>query len=118
LSERSSELGTHVDNVASLACATATLLGVPAEEIDILRQTSLLHDIGKIAIPREILDKTGPLDATEWAFMKRHTLIGERIIAAAPALKDVARLVRSTHEHYNGGGYPDGLVGDDIPLIA
>lgn len=118
LVERSAELGAHIGDVASLACATATRLGVPAEDIDLVRQTALLHDVGKIAIPREILDKEGPLDAAEWAFMKRHTLIGERIIGAAPALTDVAQLVRSTHERYDGSGYPDGLAGDDIPLIA
>ena len=76
-----------------------------------LTQTALLHDVGKVAIPDEILSKPGPLDESEWAFMKRHTVIGERIISAAPALAAVARLVRSTHERYDGGGYPDGLAG-------
>jgi HD-GYP domain-containing protein (c-di-GMP phosphodiesterase class II) len=86
--------------------------------MEAVRQTGLLHDVGKVAIPDEILSKPGPLDESEWAFMKRHTVIGERIISAAPALAVVARLVRSTHERYDGDGYPDGLAGDDIPLIA
>ena len=70
-----------------------------------------------MAIPEVILDKPGPLDETEWAFMRRHTIIGERIVAAAPALAGVARIVRSSHER-DGGGYPDGLAGTQIPLAA
>ncbi|MEA2243479.1 MAG: hypothetical protein QOD24_3035, partial [Solirubrobacteraceae bacterium] len=118
LAERDSDLGLHLDGVAGLVCATATRLGVPREGMEAARQTALLHDVGKVAIPDEILHKPGRLDAAEWAFMKRHTIIGERIISAAPALADVARFVRSTHERYDGGGYPDGLAGDEIPLIA
>ena len=81
-----------------------------------MRQGAELHDIGKLAVPDAILNKPGPLDEGEWAFMRRHTLVGERILAAAPALLDVARLVRSSHERYDGSGYPDGLVGESIPL--
>jgi two-component system cell cycle response regulator len=118
LAERDSDLGIHLGGVADLASATAIRLGVPPEHMEAARQTGLLHDVGKVAIPDEILSKPGPLNEPEWAFMKRHTIIGERIIFAAPALAAVARLVRSTHERYDGGGYPDGLAGDDIPLIA
>ena len=75
-----------------------------------------LHDIGKIAIPDAILDKPGPLDDEEWAFMRQHTVLGERILASAPALRPVARIVRSSHERFDGGGYPDGLAGETIPL--
>ena len=78
-------------------------------------QTALLHDLGKVAIPDAILNKPGPLDEAEWAFMKQHTIIGERIIAEAPALAAVAKLVRATHERHDGTGYPDGLAGDDDP---
>jgi two-component system cell cycle response regulator len=77
-----------------------------------------LHDIGKLGIPDAILSKPGPLDADEWEFMRRHTLIGQRIVAAAPGLRPVAGLVRSSHERFDGGGYPDGLAGDEIPLGA
>ncbi len=73
---------------------------------------------GKVAIPDEILSKPGPLDESEWEFMKRHTIIGERIISRRRRSRPLARLVRSTHEHYDGGGYPDGLAGDEIPLIS
>ena len=118
LTERNSELVTHLGGVAELACATARRLGVREPDLETARQTALLHDVGKVAIPDQILNKPGALDEPEWAFMKRHTLIGERIISAAPALAAVARSVRSTHEHYDGRGYPDGLVGNEIPLNA
>lgn len=83
-----------------------------------VRQGAELHDIGKLAVPDAILNKPGPLDEEEWTFMRRHTLVGERILAAAPALADVARLVRSSHERFDGSGYPDHLVGESIPLGA
>ncbi len=118
LTERNAELGVHLGGVAEWACATAMRLGVSAEQMEAVRQTALLHDVGKVAIPDEILNKPGPLDESELEFMNRHTLIGERIISAAPALTVVAKSVRSTHERYGGGGYPDGLTGDEIPLIA
>jgi diguanylate cyclase (GGDEF)-like protein len=118
LAERDLELSVHIDGVANLACTTATRLGVSDADLETVRQTALLHDVGKVAIPDEILNKPGPLDEAEWAFMKRHTVIGERIISAAPALARVAAIVRSTHEYYDGTGYPDGLSGEDIPLVA
>jgi diguanylate cyclase (GGDEF)-like protein len=118
LAERDSKLSVHIGGVAELACATAKRLGVPQEDMEATRQTALLHDVGKVAIPDEILSKPGPLDESEWAFMKRHTVIGERIISAAPALAAVASFVRSTHERHDGRGYPDGLAGDEIPLIS
>ena len=77
-----------------------------------------LHDVGKIAIPRSILAKPGPLDEEEWTFMRRHTLIGERIVQSAPALVGIAALIRSSHERWDGTGYPDRLAGDEIPLGA
>jgi len=88
-----------------------------SEEQTELRQAAELHDVGKMAIPEQILAKAGPLD-DEWAFVRRHPLIGERIIGAAPALAQAAKLVRATHERVDGSGYPDGLAGEDIPLIA
>jgi diguanylate cyclase (GGDEF)-like protein/putative nucleotidyltransferase with HDIG domain len=118
LAERDSELSVHLGGVAELASATALRLGIPEEDMEAARQTALLHDVGKVAIPDEILSKPGALDAAEWAFMKRHTVIGERIVSAAPALARVAKFVRSTHERHDGTGYPDGLAGDAIPPIA
>ena len=88
------------------------------EQIDHVRHAAELHDVGKMAIPDAILDKPGPLDDAEWEFIRRHTIIGERIVAAAPALRPVAALVRSSHERWDGAGYPDGLAGEEIPLGA
>ena len=116
LSEQSSELGHHIDGVARLAQLTALRLGLDAQDVHRIRLAAELHDVGKTAIPAEILNKKGPLDEEEWRFMRRHTLIGERIIMAAPALAPTARLVRSSHERIDGTGYPDQLAGDDIPL--
>ena len=118
LSERSSDLGSHMHDVRALCDAVATRLGLPTEARGPLLQAASLHDIGKAAIPDSILDKPGPLHAGEWTFMRTHTVIGERIMAAAPALKEAAKLVRASHERFNGSGYPDGLSGDEIPLGA
>ena len=118
LSERHPNLEPHVSEVAELADAVARRLGLPDADVAEVRLAAELHDVGKVAIPEVILDKPGPLDETEWAFMRRHTVIGERIVAAAPALAGVARIVRSSHERVDGGGYPDGLAGTQIPLAA
>jgi response regulator RpfG family c-di-GMP phosphodiesterase len=88
------------------------------EEIDEIARAAELHDVGKVGIPDVILDKPAGLDATEWELMYQHTILGERILNAAPALRPVARIVRSTHERWDGRGYPDGLRGDEIPLAA
>jgi two-component system, cell cycle response regulator len=114
--ERRPELHEHVLDVAELARAVAAELGMDEEQRDEVFRAAELHDTGKMAIPDAILNKPGPLEPEEWAFMREHTLIGERIIAAAPALVPVARLVRSTHERWDGGGYPDRLRGEQIPL--
>jgi two-component system, cell cycle response regulator len=116
LREESPDLHEHLAGVADLAAGVAEELGLDAEERDEVRRAAELHDVGKMAIPDAILNKPGPLDPAEWKFMRKHTLIGERIIGAAPALVPVARLVRSSHERWDGGGYPDGLVGEAIPL--
>jgi HD-GYP domain-containing protein (c-di-GMP phosphodiesterase class II) len=85
-------------------------------ELEMLRHAAALHDIGKMAIPDSILEKPGALSDAEWALIRRHTLIGARILAAAPALEPSARLVRWSHERMDGTGYPDGLTASDIPL--
>jgi diguanylate cyclase (GGDEF)-like protein len=118
LRERQPELHDHLNQVADLARATGRGLGLMREALDEIARAAELHDIGKMAVPDAILDKPGPLDPVEWSFMRRHPLIGERILLAAPALRPVARLVRSSHERWDGGGYPDGLTGDEIPLGA
>jgi diguanylate cyclase (GGDEF)-like protein len=118
IAERNPELGEHVDGVAALADQTAVALRMTGDQRTAVRQAATLHDIGKAAVPDAILEKPGPLDEHEWAFMRRHTIIGERIMQAAPALSAAAPLVRSSHENFDGTGYPDRLAGDDIPLGA
>jgi diguanylate cyclase (GGDEF)-like protein len=118
LAERHPDLGDHAQGVADLAEAVARHMGCDDGEAREVRAGAELHDIGKAAIPDAILSKPGPLDDGEWAFMRRHTLIGERIVASAHALTPVAKLVRSSHERWDGAGYPDGLAGDAIPLGA
>jgi two-component system cell cycle response regulator len=93
-------------------------MGMEGEEIDEIARAAELHDVGKVGIPDAILDKPAGLDATEWELMHQHTVLGERILNAAPALRPVARIVRSTHERWDGAGYPDGLARDEIPLAA
>jgi diguanylate cyclase (GGDEF)-like protein len=118
LAERDPDLSDHLGGVADLAEAVARRLGLDEAGVRSTRHAAELHDIGKVAIPDSILHKPGPLDDGEWAFMRRHTIIGERIIAAAPALEEVARIVRSSHERWDGGGYPDGLAGEAIPIAS
>jgi two-component system, cell cycle response regulator len=118
LEERAPGLAAHVRTVGDLACATAVELGLTGDDLDVLGHAAALHDIGKMAIPESVLEKPGPLSDAEWDLMRRHTLIGERILAAAPALESSARLVRRSHERVDGTGYPDGLSGESIPMGA
>jgi diguanylate cyclase (GGDEF)-like protein len=118
LSERHAGLAAHLDDVAALSTAVGKELELPDEEVDHIRKAAELHDVGKVAVPDAILNKPGPLDPDEWDFIKGHTIVGERIISAAPCLETVAKLVRSTHEHNDGSGYPDGLRETQIPLGA
>ena len=118
LNERTPGLLDHVSGVTTLTGAVAGRMRLDAEKLDETLRAAELHDIGKLAIPDEILEKPGPLTPDEWEFMKQHSVIGERILGVAPALVPVARLVRASHERWDGGGYPDGLAEDDIPLGA
>ena len=77
-----------------------------------------LHDVGKVAVPSEILNKPGPLTCDEWAVIREHTVIGERILRSVPEMAEVATIVRHSHEHWDGSGYPDGLAGEAIPLAS
>ena len=118
LAERSAELGAHVHDVRHLCDLVADELNLWPEEKAPLLQAASLHDVGKVAIPDAILDKPGPLTDDEWDLMRTHTIVGERILGAAPALTEAAKIVRATHERYDGWGYPDGLAGKQIPLGA
>ena len=114
--EHSASLPEHMLEVGELARNVARRLGLDAETVELTLRAGELHDVGKLAIPDSILSKPGPLSDTEWVFVRNHTLIGQRVLNAAPALEPVAKLVRSTHERYDGAGYPDGLSGEEIPL--
>ncbi len=118
VNQRAPDLGEHGDAVKNLAAAVGEDLGMPQGELAALSRASELHDIGKIAIPDAILNKPGALDEEEWEFIRQHTILGERIVSAAPSLAPVARLIRSSHERWDGAGYPDGLAGEEIPLSA
>jgi len=118
LRERQPDHDRHVDGVARLAFETGRALELDAEDLDVLVRAAEMHDIGKVAIPDEILNKPGPLDESELELMRNHPKVGERVLYAAPALREVGKVVRSTHEHWDGSGYPDGLAGGEIPLAA
>jgi diguanylate cyclase (GGDEF)-like protein len=118
LAERHPDIGEHLDDVTDLCARVADTMGLPEEERSALLQAASLHDIGKAAVPDTILSKPGALDDEEAAFMRQHTVIGERILAAAPSLSRAAELVRWSHERYDGSGYPDGLHAEEIPLGA
>jgi two-component system cell cycle response regulator len=118
IEERERALHGHGTGVQELATCVARRLGLSETDADAVHLGAVLHDVGKLAIPDHILAKPGPLDEREWEFMRRHTIIGERILEAAPALRDVALLVRASHERWDGTGYPDGARGRDIAVGA
>ena len=116
LLERDRYTGEHSESVVELAARVARGLGLDETEVSRVRSAALLHDIGKVATPDDILNKQGPLDEDEWVVMRQHPVVGERILRAIPGLGSVARIVRHEHERFDGGGYPDGIAGDDIPI--
>ncbi len=118
LRERQPALSDHLSGVAGMAQGVAQRIGLSSEDVDQVTRGAELHDVGKMAVPEGILEKPGDLDELEQALMHQHTVIGERILAAAPALAPVAALVRASHERYDGAGYPDGLAREEIPLGA
>jgi two-component system cell cycle response regulator len=118
LAERYPDIGDHLGHVAELCGLVAEELGLSQNQQRGIEQAAQLHDIGKIAIPDSVLTKPGPLDDEEWQFIRQHTLIGERILAAAPALSWASKLVRWSHERFDGDGYPDAIRGTRIPLGA
>jgi diguanylate cyclase (GGDEF)-like protein len=118
LAERAPDLQDHVSGVGQLANALGCSLGLDAAAIDQLVLAAELHDVGKLGMPDSILGKPGPLDDEEWALMRSHPEIGERILSADPAMQPVGKLVRASHERWDGTGYPDRLAGSAIPLGA
>jgi diguanylate cyclase (GGDEF)-like protein len=118
VAEREPDLHEHAIDVVELARRVAVRLERSGEELDLVIRAAEQHDIGKLAVPDSILSKPGPLNDEEWDLMRQHTIAAERILAGSASLREVGRLVRSTHERWDGGGYPDGLVAEEIPLGA
>ncbi|HKN64417.1 MAG TPA: HD-GYP domain-containing protein [Gaiellaceae bacterium] len=111
--------GSHSRDVVELVLSVADRLGLDPTEQRMAEFTALLHDVGKIRIPSEIINKPGPLDDEERAVMNTHTVLGQEMLERAGGLLgEVGPLVRSCHEHWDGNGYPDRLVGEEIPLVA
>jgi putative two-component system response regulator len=117
---RDDETGRHTERVGEAAAVLAAALGLPDEEVFLIRRAAPLHDVGKIGIPDVVLRKPGPLTEAEWVTMKEHTTIGARLLSGGRSR--VVRLAEQIalyhHEHWNGGGYPHGLSGDAIPLVG
>jgi diguanylate cyclase (GGDEF)-like protein len=102
--------------IATIAVAIATDLGLPTAEIERVRVASLLHDIGKIAIPEQILEKPAPLDDAEWSFVRQHPRIGQLILDESGGMREAGKIILHHHERFSGHGYPHGLRGREIPL--
>jgi putative nucleotidyltransferase with HDIG domain len=109
--------GVHLRGVAELAVEVAADLNLDGKRRRLVEFGALLHDVGKIAIAKEIINKPGPLDGPEWQVIRTHTIEGERMLAKIGGfMRDVGEVVRSSHERFDGAGYPDGLAGEEIPL--
>ncbi len=109
---------SHTRCITDMALQVGSALGIQGKALKQLELSALFHDIGKIGIPASILQKPGPLAAEERAIVEMHPELGEKILAPIERLAEVRAIVRSCHEHYDGGGYPDGRAGDEIPLEA
>jgi diguanylate cyclase (GGDEF)-like protein len=118
LYEREPDIEDHITSVTELSLLVGRELGLEKQALEELEVAAQLHDIGKLAIPDATLQKAGPLDAHEQALIEQHTIIGQRILSASPAFSRVALVVRASHEHWDGRGYPDALAGTDIPFAA
>jgi putative two-component system response regulator len=108
----------HANGVLSLSVRIGIALGLRRPQLRALRLAAALHDIGKVTVPPNVLAKRGPLDAAEWAQVRAHPIEGERLLAPHIASREVLEVVRSHHERWDAGGYPDGLLGDGIPRGA
>ena len=118
LEVRDRRTADHSDDVLTLCESIGRELGIDGRELDRLMAGAQLHDVGKVAVPSEILNKPGPFNDGEWGVIREHTVIGERILRSVPEMAEVATVVRHSHEHWDGGGYPDQLSGEQIPLAS
>jgi HD-GYP domain-containing protein (c-di-GMP phosphodiesterase class II) len=109
---------SHGEDVADLAARVAQRMGLTRSQARDVRYAAMLHDIGKIAVPSEILLKPGKLTEDEWVVMRSHAAVGGDLVARIDAFAHLAPSIRASHERWDGGGYPDGLAGEQIPLAA
>jgi HD-GYP domain-containing protein (c-di-GMP phosphodiesterase class II) len=116
IEERDNYTNEHSEEVVHLSRGVAMILGLATEQVERIAHAALLHDVGKLAVPDEILHKPGPLTDEEWKVMAEHPVAGERILLRIPDLVAIAPVVRHEHEHWDGSGYPDGLRGRAIPI--
>ena len=116
IEERDHYTREHSDEVVHLARGVAMILGLATAKVERIAHAALLHDVGKLGVPHEILHKRGPLTEEEWAVMAEHPVAGERILLRIPELAPIAPIVRHEHEHWDGSGYPDRLRGHNIPI--
>ena len=108
----------HCERLAQSAIRLGRVLGLSPDDLSALHRGGYLHDVGKVGVPDSVLLKAGPLTEAEFALMRRHTEIGDALCAPLQSLRHVRPIVRSHHERLDGSGYPDGLRGDDVPLLA
>ena len=119
LAEEDAYTGEHTDDFVRIATATAERLHIRKRDRRVVELGAMLHDIGKISTPKEVLNKPGPLTDAEWEVMRRHVVDGEHMLRrAGRGLVGVARVVRASHERWDGAGYPDRLAGEEIPLAS
>jgi putative nucleotidyltransferase with HDIG domain len=118
LEAKDSYTADHASSIAEWAIEVGEQFGLDQDALRDLRYGAIFHDIGKIAIPDAILNKPGPLNEHEFEIIKRHPIVGEQILEPVPFLDQVRRIVRHDHERWDGGGYPDGLKGRQIPIGA
>ncbi len=115
---RDEHTGDHCSRLAHTSVVIGEAMGLSGEELRALRRGGVLHDIGKLGIPDSILLKNGPLSDDEWVIMRQHTIIGAELLQTLKSMNLTLPIVRNHHERWDGGGYPDGLKGEDIPLLA
>src|SRR5262249_36003722 len=115
---RDSSLAGHCDRLAALSVTMGMAMDLPSSHLLALHRGGYLHDIGKIGMPDALLFKAGPLDEAEWKLMRTHTIKGEAICRPMKSLSAVLPIIRNHHERWDGSGYPDGLAGKKIPLLA
>jgi putative two-component system response regulator len=116
--QRDLHTASHCERLAFISVAMGMMSGLPQEDLLVLYRGGYMHDIGKVGIPDSILFKPGKLTAEEWVVMQTHTIRGVEICRHLRSLAPVVPIIRHHHEHWDGSGYPDGLAGEDIPLLA